>query len=871
MTVKDTSTEIVVNHEVYESNVQRLLSIAEECIDESTLRQLLQIKGSAVTVKMTSDDQSSSETVMPPFVAYDGFEPSGRMHIAQGIFKAVNVNKITASGGQFVFWVADWFALMNDKMGGDLNKIAKVGEYLVEVWKSAGMNYLTTETGLEAGPESDHSSGTTDHLFPNSLEPRVKFLLCSTALTHDAATYWPLVLRIARKFTTTRITKCCQIMGRLENNLTSAQILYPLMQCADVFYLKADVCQLGLDQRKVNALALEYSKKDKTKSKSGNSSQKLVVLSHHMLLGLKYGQEKMSKSDADSAIFMEDTVQDVIRKVTNAYCPFQLEPATTSSSASSVSNETDAAKNFDFTNAELKNPCLDYIEHILFNSSDDFKLYIPSDSNPDWNTLTTMAYDDVNSSSSANLYANIPYTSYDTLYQDFIHEVITPNQLKYALIYHLNVLLHPVRTHFSTNAKAKSLLEDIQRWKAEDAANKSKNVISASISASCDESIVPKCKECQGYDVIVLPYPSTAALSYGTVCSIAQIIRDITHRTSGQGSAKGVLLYVPDWSAYVTSTTMEWDAMESFYNMLLAALHGMCGISVDAISLKDDDVSSQINDMKLESSKMSCKFVYQSHLILKDPSRYWLTVMHAGRTITLHELQHPDTIDSSTNAKNDSSDNMMYAVQDSVLTNEQSSGYILAQLLHMSDMFHLCSNSMCSVGIQHSASWSLLFREWCRRKNMTAFGSSSCCSYTSQLCNLSLLEPPATTENMSHMEYYLTDNSSLAKSKMRKSYAFPASTTFCPVLQYARAFVFNDETNSELVLKRKEENGGNVVYSDYEKLVEDYSNELVHPGDLKNAMADVMVQVMTRVQTSVNNKDIKKWVAFEKKVAKMKK
>ena len=32
---------------------------------------------------------------------------------------------------------------------------------------------------------------------------------------------------------------------------------------------------------------------------------KPVVISHHMLAGLKEGQEKMSKSDPDSAIFME--------------------------------------------------------------------------------------------------------------------------------------------------------------------------------------------------------------------------------------------------------------------------------------------------------------------------------------------------------------------------------------------------------------------------------------------------------------------------------------------------------------------------------------------------------------------------------------
>jgi hypothetical protein len=36
------------------------------------------------------------------------------------------------AGGQFIFWVADWFALMNDKMGGDWEKgqkLMKIGMY----------------------------------------------------------------------------------------------------------------------------------------------------------------------------------------------------------------------------------------------------------------------------------------------------------------------------------------------------------------------------------------------------------------------------------------------------------------------------------------------------------------------------------------------------------------------------------------------------------------------------------------------------------------------------------------------------------------------------------------------------------------------
>ena len=38
--------------------------------------------------------------------------------------------------------VADWFAQLNEKMGGDLKKIKVVGEYMIEIWKACGMEGL---------------------------------------------------------------------------------------------------------------------------------------------------------------------------------------------------------------------------------------------------------------------------------------------------------------------------------------------------------------------------------------------------------------------------------------------------------------------------------------------------------------------------------------------------------------------------------------------------------------------------------------------------------------------------------------------------------------------------------------------------------
>merc|ERR1719231_2040892 len=114
---------------------------------------------------------------------------------------------------------------------------------------------------------------------------RVQFLSSSEEINKHADTYWPLVLDIARKNTLSRIIRCSQIMGRSESDdLAASQIFYPCMQCADIFFLKADICQLGVDQRKVNMLAREYCDDIKRKNKP-------IILSHHMLAGLKQGQE----------------------------------------------------------------------------------------------------------------------------------------------------------------------------------------------------------------------------------------------------------------------------------------------------------------------------------------------------------------------------------------------------------------------------------------------------------------------------------------------------------------------------------------------------------------------------------------------------
>ena len=341
-------------------NLASILSIGEEVVNEDELNNLL----------------NNKENI----IAYDGFEPSGRMHLAQGLLRANNVNKFTDAGIKFKFWVADWFALMNLKLGGDLSKIQNAGKLMIETWKASGMNL-----------------------------DKVEFIWSSDEINRRSDEYWRIVLDIATKFNLTRIKKCTQIMGREESDdLAASQIFYPVMQAADVFFLDVDICSLGMDQRKVNMLCREYSKKAKKRFAP-------VIVSHHMVMGLD-GSDKMSKSDPDNAIFMDDSEQDVKRKIKKAFCkPKEVEG----------------------------NPLLDWTKWILFPILG--KIIIPADEK--WGTPEKI------------------YNSYEDLEKDFSEEIVHPNDLKKAMTVHINQLLEPVRKHFEEDENAKNLLKLVKSYK----------------------------------------------------------------------------------------------------------------------------------------------------------------------------------------------------------------------------------------------------------------------------------------------------------------------------------------------------------------------------------------------------------------------
>ena len=270
---------------------------------------------------------------------------------------------------------------MNLKLGGDLKKIQNSGKLMIETWKASGMKI---------------DSGNID------------FIWSSEEINKRNDEYWKLVLDISTKFNLSRIKKCTQIMGREESDdLATSQIFYPVMQASDVFFLNVDICSLGMDQRKVNMLCREYAKKIK--------KHPPIIISHHMVMGLD-GSDKMSKSNPDNAIFMDDSEQEVKRKIKKAFC----EPG-----------KVDG------------NPILDWIKWIILPITK--KIIIPENSK--WNT------------------PEIIYNNYEDLEKDFSIEKIHPKDLKLSITNHINELLKPVREYFENNKEAQKLLKIVKSYR----------------------------------------------------------------------------------------------------------------------------------------------------------------------------------------------------------------------------------------------------------------------------------------------------------------------------------------------------------------------------------------------------------------------
>jgi len=225
--------------------------------------------------------------------AYIGFEPSGRLTVGH-LVTARKMRDLVDADCELTVFLADWHAWINDKLGGDLERIQAAGDY---------MRAAFTALGVDAG--------------------KAKYRWASELASRSD--YWARVIRIAKVTSLTRTKRAMTIMGRSEEeaNVDTAKLFYPAMQAADIFELPVEIAYAGIDQRRAHVLARE------TAHRYGWT----VPLAVHtpLISSLKGGgrmdpatmgvEKKMSKSDPSGSITIPSTPEVIRDRIASAFCP----------------------------------------------------------------------------------------------------------------------------------------------------------------------------------------------------------------------------------------------------------------------------------------------------------------------------------------------------------------------------------------------------------------------------------------------------------------------------------------------------------------------------------------------------------------------
>ncbi len=213
-------------------------------------------------------------------------------------------------------------------------------------------------------------------------------------------------------------------MGRTldSKDLEAAATFYPCMQAADIFQMGLDLAYAGIDQRKAHVLARESAEELKAK--------KPVCLHTPLLMDLrgptrkvegKFDEDKnlsmeigikMSKSIPESAIFVNDSPEIIVKKIKAAYCPAK----------------------------EVKsNPILQYSKYIIFTELEELGI-----------------------ERSAKFGGPVTFDSYEKLESAYRKGAIHPLDLKTGVGQAIIKILEGVRAEFERNPEPLERMERIE-------------------------------------------------------------------------------------------------------------------------------------------------------------------------------------------------------------------------------------------------------------------------------------------------------------------------------------------------------------------------------------------------------------------------
>lgn len=224
---------------------------------------------------------------------YIGLEISGFLHLGSLILTGFKINDFIKAGVKCTVFLADWHTYINNKLGGDWDKIKMVSKYYADAFK----------------------------LFCPGVE-----ILGGSDLYESRKDYWMDLVKFAKNMSLDRTMRSLTIMGRSadKDKIELGQLFYPPMQAVDIHSMDLDIVHAGMDQRKIHMLVREIFPKMKWKVP--------VAVHHHILAGLgepeaaadpdsQFISSKMSKSKATSGIFIHDSEEEIRSKFKKAWCP----------------------------------------------------------------------------------------------------------------------------------------------------------------------------------------------------------------------------------------------------------------------------------------------------------------------------------------------------------------------------------------------------------------------------------------------------------------------------------------------------------------------------------------------------------------------
>ena len=101
------------------------------------------------------------------------------------------------------------------------------------------------------------------------------------------------------------------------------------------------------------------------------------------------------------------------------------------------------------------------------------------------------------------------------------------------------------------------------------------------------------------------------------------------------------------------------------------------------------------------------------------------------------------------------------------------------------------------------------------------------------------------------------DDEAAIRKKIKNAFCPIASLENNGVMAFMKnvLMVIKEDQGKEFIIARPEKFGGNVSYNNYKQLEKDYLAEKLHPQDLKNALAEEIVELLAPVRKSMKSKE----------------